>query len=146
MVETALGLIPQPYRMVAIRHRELIKFAFVGGTTWIIDTAVFLVHQSDNVRTRIALAPAHWPSVSTSRYSANRADAQLSRRKWWLARSGERLNPGLATGSAAAPLHPVWADCMCSSRNGGDSLEEMQGGESAEERTRTSTPLTGTRS
>jgi putative flippase GtrA len=43
MVEAVLIRIPQPYRDVAIQHRELIKFAFVGGTTWIIDTAVFLV-------------------------------------------------------------------------------------------------------
>ena len=42
MVETVLGAIPQPYRDVAIRHRELVKFALVGGSTWIIDTAVFL--------------------------------------------------------------------------------------------------------
>ena len=46
MVETALGLIPQPYRDVAIRHRELLKFALVGGTTWIIDTTIFLVLKS----------------------------------------------------------------------------------------------------
>ena len=37
MVETVLGAIPQPYRSVAIRHRELVKFAIVGGTTWVID-------------------------------------------------------------------------------------------------------------
>jgi putative flippase GtrA len=43
VVETMLAHIPQPYRDVAIKHRELVKFAFVGGTTWIIDTAVFLV-------------------------------------------------------------------------------------------------------
>lgn len=43
MVETVLAHIPQPYRDVALKHRELVKFAFVGGTTWIIDTAVFLV-------------------------------------------------------------------------------------------------------
>ncbi|MBA3907075.1 MAG: GtrA family protein [Pseudonocardiales bacterium] len=41
-VETVLGAIPQPYREVAIRHRELVKFAVVGGTTWVIDTAIFL--------------------------------------------------------------------------------------------------------
>jgi putative flippase GtrA len=46
MVETVLGWIPQPYREVAIRHRELVKFALVGGTTWVIDTAVFLVLKS----------------------------------------------------------------------------------------------------
>ncbi|MBA2324168.1 MAG: GtrA family protein, partial [Pseudonocardiales bacterium] len=46
MVETALAWIPQPYREVAIRHRELVKFALVGGTTWVIDTAIFLVLKS----------------------------------------------------------------------------------------------------
>jgi putative flippase GtrA len=46
VVETVLGTIPQPYRDVAIRHRELVKFAIVGGTTWFIDTAVFLTLKS----------------------------------------------------------------------------------------------------
>jgi putative flippase GtrA len=46
VVETALRLIPQPYRAVAIRHRELLKFAMVGGTTWVIDTIIFLVLKS----------------------------------------------------------------------------------------------------
>ncbi len=43
VVETVLAHVPQPYRSVAIRHRELIKFGMVGGTTWIIDTVVFLM-------------------------------------------------------------------------------------------------------
>lgn len=43
MVESVLLSIPQPYRDVAIKHRELVKFAVVGGTTWVIDTLVFLV-------------------------------------------------------------------------------------------------------
>lgn len=43
VVESVLAQIPQPYRSVAIKHRELLKFAMVGGTTWIIDTAVFLL-------------------------------------------------------------------------------------------------------
>ena len=42
MVESALAIIPQPYRDVAIKHRELVKFALVGGSTWVIDTVVFL--------------------------------------------------------------------------------------------------------
>ncbi|MDN5920357.1 MAG: GtrA family protein [Pseudonocardia sp.] len=46
VVETALARIPQPYRDVAIKHRELVKFLFVGGTTWIIDTTVFLLIKS----------------------------------------------------------------------------------------------------
>jgi putative flippase GtrA len=46
VVETVLAVIPEPYRTVAIKHRELVKFALVGGTTWVIDTAVFLVLKS----------------------------------------------------------------------------------------------------
>lgn len=46
MVETVLSWIPQPYRDVAIRHREMVKFALVGGTTWVIDTAIFLLLKS----------------------------------------------------------------------------------------------------
>ena len=38
MVETALDWIPEPYRSRAVEHRELVKFAVVGGTTWVIDT------------------------------------------------------------------------------------------------------------
>jgi putative flippase GtrA len=34
---------PEPLRRIAIKHRELVKFAVVGGTTWVIDTVVFLV-------------------------------------------------------------------------------------------------------
>ena len=41
VVERVLGWIPQPYRRIAIKHRELVKFAVVGGTTWVIDTVVF---------------------------------------------------------------------------------------------------------
>ncbi|MGD9987100.1 GtrA family protein [Pseudonocardia sp.] len=43
VVESVLLSIPQPYRALAIKHRELVKFAVVGGTTWVIDTLVFLV-------------------------------------------------------------------------------------------------------
>ena len=46
MVETVLGAIPEPYRAVAVKHRELVKFGIVGGTTWVIDTAVFLLLKS----------------------------------------------------------------------------------------------------
>lgn len=42
-VETALAAIPEPYRGLAIKHRELVKFGLVGATTWVIDTAVFLL-------------------------------------------------------------------------------------------------------
>lgn len=41
-MEAVLTRIPQPYRGIAIKHRELVKFAFVGGTTFVVDTAVFV--------------------------------------------------------------------------------------------------------
>lgn len=37
-----LARIPEPYRGVAIKHRELVKFALVGGTTFVVDTLVFI--------------------------------------------------------------------------------------------------------
>ncbi len=46
VVYAVLARIPEPYRDVAIRHRELLKFALVGGTTWIIDTVIFLALKS----------------------------------------------------------------------------------------------------
>jgi len=41
VVETVLARIPQPYRAIALKHRELVKFALVGGTTFVVDTVVF---------------------------------------------------------------------------------------------------------
>jgi putative flippase GtrA len=43
VVESVLARIPEPYRGVAIKHRELVKFALVGGTTFVVDTTVFAV-------------------------------------------------------------------------------------------------------
>lgn len=33
--------IPQPYRDIAVRHRELVKFAVVGGITYVVDITLF---------------------------------------------------------------------------------------------------------
>lgn len=33
---------PEPFRSLALKHRELLKFAVVGGTCFIIDTAIFI--------------------------------------------------------------------------------------------------------
>ncbi|MBK0870699.1 MAG: GtrA family protein [Saccharopolyspora sp.] len=41
VVDSVLTRIPQPYRNVAIRHRELLKFAVVGAITFFVDTAIF---------------------------------------------------------------------------------------------------------
>nr|WP_206037702.1 GtrA family protein [Rhodococcus sp. HNM0569] len=36
-----MARVPQPLRDLALRHSELIKFAIVGGTTFIVDTGIF---------------------------------------------------------------------------------------------------------
>ncbi|MFF0816556.1 GtrA family protein [Rhodococcus sp. NPDC003318] len=40
-VDQALSHVPRPLRDVVLRHRELIKFAIVGGTTMVFDLAIF---------------------------------------------------------------------------------------------------------
>ncbi len=43
LVDAVLIRIPQPYRAIAVRHRELVKFALVGGITYIVDITLFTV-------------------------------------------------------------------------------------------------------
>ncbi|WP_084792141.1 GtrA family protein [Actinopolyspora mortivallis] len=41
VVDTVLTRVPTPLRGLVVRHRELVKFAFVGASTFAIDTALF---------------------------------------------------------------------------------------------------------
>src|ERR687894_692489 len=41
MVDAVLIRIPQPYRDIAVRHRELMKFALVGGIAYSVDITLF---------------------------------------------------------------------------------------------------------
>jgi putative flippase GtrA len=41
VVETVLKRTPEPLRSVLIKHRELLKFAIVGGTTFLVDNGVW---------------------------------------------------------------------------------------------------------
>ncbi|WP_020498473.1 GtrA family protein [Sciscionella marina] len=41
LVSALLRRIPQPLRVVLLKHRELLKFGVVGATTFLIDTAIF---------------------------------------------------------------------------------------------------------
>jgi putative flippase GtrA len=41
LVDAVLMRIPQPYRNIAVRHRELVKFALVGGITYLVDITLF---------------------------------------------------------------------------------------------------------
>ncbi|MBB5893515.1 GtrA family protein [Kutzneria kofuensis] len=40
--ETLIRRVPEPFRSFALKHRELVKFAVVGGTCFVIDTVIFL--------------------------------------------------------------------------------------------------------
>jgi putative flippase GtrA len=41
VVESVLARVPEPLRSVLVKHRELLKFGIVGGTTFIIDNAIW---------------------------------------------------------------------------------------------------------
>lgn len=40
-MENVVRRLPEPLRSQALKHRELLKFAMVGGTCFVIDTAIF---------------------------------------------------------------------------------------------------------
>jgi putative flippase GtrA len=42
VTDTVLGWLPGPLRQRLLHHRELLKFAMVGGTAFVVDTAIFL--------------------------------------------------------------------------------------------------------
>ncbi len=41
VVDTVLARVPEPLRKLLLKHRELLKFAIVGGTTFIIDNGIW---------------------------------------------------------------------------------------------------------
>lgn len=41
LVDAVLFRIPQPYRDIAVQHRELVKFALVGAITYVVDITLF---------------------------------------------------------------------------------------------------------
>lgn len=46
MVDSVLARIPPPFRAIAVRHRELVKFAMVGGVAYVVDIVLFSVAKS----------------------------------------------------------------------------------------------------
>ncbi|GAA3843293.1 GtrA family protein [Saccharothrix violaceirubra] len=43
VVENVVRRLPEPLRSLALKHRELLKFAVVGGICFVIDTVIFFV-------------------------------------------------------------------------------------------------------
>jgi putative flippase GtrA len=46
VIYAVVNRLPRPIRDVMLRHRELLKFAAVGGTTFVIDTGIFIALKS----------------------------------------------------------------------------------------------------
>ncbi|AOS65489.1 GtrA family protein [Actinoalloteichus hymeniacidonis] len=43
LVETVVNLVPKSLRGLALKHQEFLKFAAVGGMTFLVDTIIFYV-------------------------------------------------------------------------------------------------------
>lgn len=107
VVESMLDRIPQPYRDTAIRHRELLKFTMVGGTTWVIDTVIFLVLKSTVLEAKPVTAKVIAVVVAT-------ITSYVLNREWSFRTRGGRDRPqevalflvisGLAVAVYSAPL------------------------------------------
>lgn len=41
VVDSVLSRVPEPLRKLLLKHRELLKFAIVGGTTFVIDNGIW---------------------------------------------------------------------------------------------------------
>lgn len=41
VVQSVLERVPEPLRSILVKHRELLKFAIVGGTTFVIDNGIW---------------------------------------------------------------------------------------------------------
>jgi putative flippase GtrA len=41
VVESVLARVPEPIRSMLVKHRELLKFGIVGGTTFVIDNGIW---------------------------------------------------------------------------------------------------------
>lgn len=42
-IDGVVTSLPEPVRRLVLKHSELIKFAIVGGTTFVVDTAIYFV-------------------------------------------------------------------------------------------------------
>ncbi|MEU4740756.1 GtrA family protein [Actinosynnema sp. NPDC023658] len=58
LVRRVLGLLPQPVRFLINKHRELIRFAVVGGTTFVIDNGVWYALKLTVLQDKVVTAKA----------------------------------------------------------------------------------------
>ncbi len=107
MVDSVLLRIPRRYRAVAVRHRELLKFALVGGCTFVVDTIVFVTLKTTVLEPKPVTAKVVAVLVAT-------IVSYVLNREWSFRTRGGRerhheaalffLVSGLAVGIYSAPL------------------------------------------
>ena len=66
LVDAVLIRIPQPYRDIAVRHRELVKFALAGGITYLVDITLFTVLKTTVLEPKPVTAKAVAVLVATT--------------------------------------------------------------------------------
>ncbi|OQO90202.1 GtrA family protein [Saccharomonospora piscinae] len=73
VVETVLARVPAPLRSLLVRHRELLKFAVVGSTTFVVDNGVWYLLKLTVLDTKPTTAKAIAIIVATiASYVLNR--------------------------------------------------------------------------
>jgi putative flippase GtrA len=65
ILDNTLAMLPKPFVDAIHRHSELMKFAVVGGTTFVIDTAIFLVLKSTVLESKPVTAKVIGTTVAT---------------------------------------------------------------------------------
>ena len=58
LVRRVLSLLPEPVRFLINKHRELIRFAVVGGTTFVIDNGVWYALKLTVLQDKVVTAKA----------------------------------------------------------------------------------------
>jgi putative flippase GtrA len=65
VLDSALAILPKTLVDLLRRHHELLKFAVVGGTTFVIDTTIFLVLKSTVLESKPVTAKVIGTTVAT---------------------------------------------------------------------------------
>ncbi|WP_239134237.1 GtrA family protein [Rugosimonospora africana] len=85
VTDALLNKLPRPLRELLRRHNELIKFMLVGGTTFIIDTAIFLGLKSTLLESKPLTAKVISTTVAT-------VVSYILSRQWSFRTRGGRAN------------------------------------------------------
>jgi putative flippase GtrA len=85
VLDNALAMLPKTVADALRKHQELFKFAVVGGTTFVIDTAVFLVLKSTLLESKPVTAKVIGTTIAT-------VVSYVLNREWSFRTRGGRAN------------------------------------------------------